>query len=112
MPITNEALWKSWIEHNQDPYGGAIVAVAREAMRLLDERPGPINPHRLINDADEAANMGGITGFMAGCVTRIISECHSRGDEFRVVWNRLFEVPDHVKGVVNPAIVTIKTGNE
>ena len=61
--------------------------VARKAMEMLDEDSGLIDSYDLITKADDAIKANGITGCMAGAVAAIISECHSRGEEFRKTWN-------------------------
>ena len=115
MPILKTDNWEKWVANNKDPYGKACVDVAREAMRLLDEREGDIDPHKLICEADDAAKSGGITGFMAGCVASMISQCHSRGDEFRRAWNTHNQIGDEGDranesgGVINPALLTVET---
>ena len=117
MPITKNAEWKKWVDTNKDGYGGACVAVARKAMEMLDKDPKfakKIDTHKLICDADDASNTGGITGFMAGCVAQMISTCHSRGEEFRKQWNIDNQIHDEAekinkgKGVINPALLTVK----
>ena len=115
MPITDMAAWEEWEEANQDPYGKACVDVAREVMRLLDERLEPIaEPNRLISDADDSIKAGGITGFMAGCVAQMVSKCHSRGEEFRRAWNHETQLgtegdrANESGGVLNPALLSIE----
>ena len=119
MPITNTDGWKKYEDSNQDDYGKACVDVAREVMRLLDEREGAFDPHKLICEADDLAlgDDGGITGFMAGCIASMIAQCHSRGDEFRRAWNTHNQIGDEGDranesgGVINPALLTIETGD-
>jgi hypothetical protein len=115
MPIIKEEDWNEWVTINTDGYGAACVEVAREVMRLLDERPGDFDPDAIINEADQNIKAGGITGFMAGCVAQMVSHCHSRGEEFRRKWNISNQIHDEGekanegKGVLNPALVNIKT---
>lgn len=113
MPIANQESWDKWVASNTDGYGGACVAVARNAMRLLDEGfelKEPNDTHKLICQADD---QGGITGFMAGAAASMISQCHSRGDEFRRLWNRNNQIGDEGErandsgGVLNPALLNI-----
>jgi len=106
MPIKNEKVWKEYETKNTDPYGKCCVNVAREVMRLIDKRKGPIDADKLICKADNNIKAGGITGFMAGCVARMVSTCHSRGDEFNRSWNAMWGVKD-AKRTVNPAVVKI-----
>ena len=112
--MINEEKWNAWVENNKDPYGGACVKVARRVMELLDEDGTPLHngyhpdihtAHGLICKADEDTNAGGITGFMAGCVAQMVTECHERGEEFRKSHNR---EEYEGEGVVNHSLLTIK----
>jgi len=84
MSITNQILWDSWGEKNQDPYGGTCVAIAKRAMEILDAEPGEFNASDLIQRADID---GWLSMNMAGYVASMIIHCHSRGEEFRKNWN-------------------------
>lgn len=106
MPIIDVKGWEKCVANNQDPYGAAVVAVARRVMEILDAEPGDFDPHALICRADKETEAGGITGYMAGAAASIIANAHSRGSEFRGKWNALFGVKSD-KGTVNPAILTI-----
>jgi hypothetical protein len=113
MPISNNVLWKDYLNKNQDGYGGACMKVAGRVMELLDSDPTPLHngyypdiytAHGLICKADDDVHAGGITGFMASCVAQMVSTCHSRGDEFRKSHNgEEYSGP----GVVNHALLTI-----
>lgn len=115
MPIIDRPTWKTWVDANTDPYGKACVDVARCAMEILDKEPGDFDTHMLICRADNEAKTEGITGFMAGCVAQMISQCHSRGEEFRRKWNKDNQINDEGDkaneggGVLNPALLNIKT---
>ncbi len=113
--MKNQEKWNSYVEKNNDPYGGACVKVAKRVMELLDEDKTPLHngyhpdihtAHGLICKADDDTKAGGITGFMAGCVAQMVTECHERGDEFRKSHNG-----EEYKGegVVNHALLTIET---
>ncbi len=113
--MKNQELWNSYVEKNNDPYGGAYVKVAKRVMELLDADPTPLHngyhpdihtAHGLICKADDDTKAGGITGFMAGCVAQMVSECHERGDEFRKSHNG---EEYQGEGVVNHALLTIQT---
>jgi hypothetical protein len=119
MPIINEEGWKKAVESNHDSYGKACVDVARRVMELMDEDPTPFHAgyspdvhttHGIICKADKDIKAGGITGFMAGCVASMVTQCHSRGEEFRKQWNKDngIEEKDDKGGVVNPAILTVE----
>lgn len=89
--IANEKLWQQYVDINKDdPYGKCCVEVARQVMKMLDEDDTPLRsgyddphtPHGIICKADDDISAGGITGFMASCVSGMISQCHSRGEEW------------------------------
>lgn len=88
--------------------------VARRAMEILDNESEDFDTHALICRADDESKAGGITGFMAGCVASMISQCHSRGEEFRKKWNKDNQIHDEGDkanesgGVLNPAILNIE----
>lgn len=112
MPITDQAAWKSWEDANKDPYGSCCVNVTREVMRLLDAEPGDFDAHKIVCRADDNIRAGGITGFMAGCVASMVSQCHSRGEEFRKKWNKFYQIgtegdeANDKGGVLNPALLS------
>jgi len=112
MPIIDEKKWNSCVEKNDDPYGKACVDVARRAMEILDEGK-EFDTHKIICQADSDTKTGGITGFMAGAVASMVSQCHSRGEEFRKLWNKDNQIHDEGdkandgNGVLNPALLNI-----
>jgi len=112
MPITNQDDWNTWVDSNRDPYGKACVDVAREVMRILDSVED-FDTYKIICDADRNIKAGGITGFMAGCVAKMVSSCHSRGEEFRTKWNTTNQLgtegdrANESGGILNPAIIEI-----
>lgn len=110
MPMINQADWDKQLKVNTDPYGSCIMNVAVEVMRLLDTPEyQEFDADKIINDADDNIKAGGITGHMAGCVAQIVAHCHSRGEEFRIKWNKNYGVDENKAhgGVVNPALITI-----
>ena len=113
MPVTNQKKWDECVEINKDAYGGCCVNVARQVMKILDEEPSDFDTHKIICRADEEVKASGITGFMAGCVAQMVSQCHSRGEEFRQKWNKDNQIKDEGdkankgNGVLNPAILEI-----
>ena len=112
MSIIDQAKWDSWVEANQDPYGKCCVDVARRVMEILDEG-NEFDTHKIITQADDDIEDGGITGFMAGAVASMVSQCHSRGEEFRRAWNIDNQIGNEGdkanagSGVLNPALLNI-----
>ena len=115
MPIIKEKEWNKHVEVNKDSYGKCCVDVTRQVMKILDDEPGDFDPHTIICRADDEVKAGGITGFMAGCVTSIVGQCHSRGDEFRRKWNKDVQIgnegdkANEEGGTLNPALLNIST---
>lgn len=116
MPIANQEDLDKWNENNKDPYGSCICKVAEEVMRMLDEEipeGKEYDPWDLINKADDNINAGGITGFMAGAAAQMVSHCHSRGEEFRRLWNKEIQIgnegdeANESGGILNPAVLNI-----
>jgi len=114
VPIKDQSKWESWVKNNQDSYGGACINVARRVMEILDNEAGDFDCHTIICRADDETKTGGITGFMAGAVASMVSQCHSRGEEFRRKWNcdnQISNEGDEANekgGVLNPALLNIK----
>lgn len=84
MPIILTKHWQNWVDKNQDPYGKYCVDVARRVMELIDEglsKSDYINAHKLISMADKELG-GGLSGFQAGAVYKMVNDVHSRGEEF------------------------------
>jgi hypothetical protein len=106
--------WDKWVKNNCDPYGKCCIDVARKVMEILDSEPGDFDCHNLINRADDEIGAGGITGFMAGAVAQMVSNCHSRGKEFLSKWNKGIQIGNEgeketEKGnALNPALLTIR----
>lgn len=110
--MKNQKLWDSLVKVNNDPYGKCCVDVAHRVMELLDNDNKPLHdgyypdintPHGLICQADNDIDAGGITGFMAGCVANMVSQCHERGEEFRRIWNKEYKG----NGTINPAVIEV-----
>lgn len=93
---------------NQDEYGKPCVDVARRAMELLDDRPGDIQAIKLVLDAMREIDES-LSGFQTGVVASVISECDSRGEEFKTAWNKEESGDPTEDGVNNPALMTIDT---
>lgn len=116
MAIQDVEKWNNYITKNKDSYGKCCVDVAREVMRLLDAQPAvDFNPSTIITQADKNIEAGGITGFMAGAVASMVSQCHSRGKEFQEKWNLAYQIGDEGEKAtaegetLNPALMSFKT---
>ena len=108
MKIKNIEGWDKATGGELNPYAKAIVKVAKKTMELLEavDATAKIDANELILEADRECKEG-ITGNMAGMIALLISKYHERGEEFRKSWNTYNGKPE-AKGVINPAIITIK----
>jgi hypothetical protein len=120
--IKNLEMWKEFVDKNTDSYGKCCVDVARQVMKILDDeyvdkkKIEPKDTHSLICRADDEIKAGGITGFMAGCVSSMVSQVHSMGDEWRKAWNIDNQIGTEgekankkKKAVLNPALISVST---
>lgn len=108
-------LWQSWVDANQDAYGGAVVTYAERWARLMQDEmlfTAPIYAQiRLAEIADRTsreADTEGITGFMYGCAVGMLAKAWVFGEELRRWHNKEWGAPD-AEGTVNPALLTIGT---
>ena len=114
MNLKDETSWNHYMEINQDPYSKCCVDVARRVMEILDLGEPLDKSWDIVNQADDDINAGGITGFMAGCIAQMVSQCHARGDEFRRKWNTESQIHDEGDqandsgGILNPVLLTIE----
>ena len=107
---SKKARWNEWVENNKDPYGLGIIRYAQKWANLMEEE---ISNGKQVKDiADETSNTAdteGITGFMYGCAVKILADVWEYGEELRKWHNKEYNYEGN--GVVNPAILTIKTDN-
>ncbi len=95
-----EKEYKKYVKMNsKNSYSSGVIKATEIVGNALDKGKSP----KEAMDGD----LGGITGFMAGCLAQAITRFHPRGKEFKKWWNESYGVKD-AKGVVNPAIVTFK----
>jgi len=105
MKLKNIEGWEKATGGELNPYAAAIVKVAKKVMELL-ENTDDFDANDLILKADEELKED-ITGNMAGMIALLVSKYHERGDEFKKSWNKSYGRED-AKGVINPAIITLK----
>ena len=106
-----EKEYKDWYDKNSDGYSRACFTYAERWAELLEVEISKTddvmkciveNADRLSNEADTE----GITGFMYGCAVSILSQYWEYGEELRKWHNKEYNYDG--KGVVNPAIMTIR----
>jgi|SRR6478736_91130 len=103
MNLKDPQKWEQYVAKNTDSYGGCCVKMAQRVMEILDKNE-PFDASKLIDEVDDE----GITGFMAGAIAAMVSQCHERGNDFKRSWNKSYG-SDSEEGTVNPAILTINT---
>lgn len=112
-----EKKYKDWLAKNQDAYGNACFRYAEHWAELMEADINSNstdddimaymiqNANRLSHEADTE----GITGFMYGCAVNILSQCWEYGEYLRRWHNNEYNY--NGDGVVNPAVLGIKTKN-
>lgn len=83
-----------------DDYSKAVIEAGEAVGKALDEGKTP-------EEAEKALHGFGLTGYMAGAAASAVAHYHVRGEEFRVWWNKQYNVESE-SGTVNPAILTVK----
>ena len=100
--------WNQWRDKNKDPYGKCCFDYAESWAKLMQVE---IDKGKTVRDCAEETShqLGfyGITGFMYGAAVSILSSCWLHGEELRKWHNK--EYNHEGDGVVNPAILTLKT---
>lgn len=125
-----EALVKSWIDgvvlhlidgkdkeyaefvtkNSNDGYSRAVVDYAEVWAKIMQRKL--VNGATISDIADESQKeLGylGITGFQYGCVVNALSHFWVHGQDLREWHNAKYGVSKEKKGVVNPAILTLKS---
>jgi len=108
LNLKNEKDWSKFVKNNTDFYGRCCIDVAKRAMEIIDKTKNI--PDDLILQASRELKAR-ITGFQAGCIASIISQCHTKGEEFRRIWNKENQIGNEgekAKGVLNPALLEMK----
>ena len=105
---SDKELWDKGIANNQDAYGGCVYEYAKSWGLLMQSR---INKGESLKDiaGETSFQLGfyGITGFMYGAAVSVLSSTWKYGEELRKWHNK--EYKHEGEGVVNPALLTIKT---
>lgn len=106
--------WKSFVDNNKDPYGGACVEYAENWARLMQAE---FAKGKTIADCakETSFQLGflGITGFMYGCAVSMLAKCWKHGEALRL-WHNLDaqiknegEKANESGGVLNPALLSM-----
>lgn len=114
MNISNQEIWNSWVESNQDDYGSAVIRYAEAWADLMEQQ---MSAGASLEDIAEAtsneADTEGITGFMYGCAVQLLATCWEFGEQLRR-WHNIDtqihserELANEQGGVLNPALLSI-----
>lgn len=107
-----EAAWQSWLDANQDDYGGAVMIYARQWAQLAQaeiERMKTADTQDIqgvFERTSHEADTSGVTGFMYGVAVSMLSQVWVYGGALKRWHNAQYGKPD-AEGVVNPALLTI-----
>ena len=102
-----KANWDAFVEVNsKDGYSAGVVNFARLWAKYMQYKLS--NGEKLVDIADSASNaadIGGITGFMYGCAVNSLSQMWKHGEELRKWHNGKYNHDGD--GCVNPAVLTL-----
>ncbi|MBL4951029.1 hypothetical protein JK635_02090 [Neobacillus sp. YIM B02564] len=108
MKVKDAKTYEDWKAKQKDDYS---LACFRYAEKWADLMESEIDSGAKVKDiADRTsheADTEGITGFMYGASVSILSQCWLHGEELRKWHNKEYEYEGD--GVVNPAVLTVKT---
>jgi hypothetical protein len=110
MEFKDENAWIEGKMKNTDPYGACVYEYAEGWAKLMQVEINKGN--KLIDCAEQTSyQLGflGITGFMYGAAVSVLSHCWKYGEDLRKWHNK--EYNHEGNGVINPAILSIKSKN-
>lgn len=96
------------LNNSKDPYSKGVVTYAERWANLMEEEiaKGEVL-EKIANSTSHTADTEGITGFMYGCAVQSLAHFWVYGELLRTWHNSLYGIKSD-KGVVNPAILTVK----
>jgi len=108
--------YKEWKDNQNDGYGLACFSFAENWAKLMQkeftnhniENPDVLSMLEYAEKCSHDADTEGITGFMYGMAVTILAEHWKYGEALRKWHNKEYGC-ENTEGVVNPAILTIKT---
>ena len=118
MQLLDAEGWKKANEANppSEPYGHRVITYSEEWANLMErDIAAGKTLEECAEDTSREADTDGITGFMYGAAVSTLSQVWIHGEALRRWHNRKYLTEEKAKdadasgGVVNPAIVTIKT---
>lgn len=115
MKLKDSAIWQTFQDTNDDPYGQGVI---RYAERWANAMEAEIEQGKSIADiaksTSHTADIDGITGFMYGCAVSVLAQCWEHGEALRR-WHNLDtqigtegERANTTGGVLNPALLNFE----
>jgi hypothetical protein len=107
-----EEIWTLGLQNNQDFYGRGVYDFAKRWAELLEkdiDETGNAEDAIVLYAEQRSgeADTDGITGFMYGCAVAILANVWEYGEFLRKWHNKEYDYAG--SGVVNPAILTIRS---
>lgn len=106
-----ESEYAQYVEKNsQDGYSKAVVDYAEGWAKTMQKKmtEGGQSVSEIADESQKGLGFLGITGFQYGCVVNVLSHFWVHGEPLREWHNAKYGISKEKKGVVNPAILTLK----
>jgi len=101
--------YKKGKDAQKDEYGKAIYEYAEMWAKLMQfEMSNGKALIECVESTSHESDIDGITGFMYGVAVSVLARCWKHGEELRKWHNKEYN-QEETKGVVNPAVLTIKS---
>lgn len=99
------------IKNSSDGYSRAVIDYAETWARIMQVEiaAGKTNIKDIADECQKGLGYLGITGFQYGCAVGALSRFWVFGEELRRWHNNEYGVAEDQKGVVNPAVLTLKS---
>ena len=95
--------------NSKDPYSARIVSYGEDWANLMEaELEAGKSLEDIADPTRTTADTDGITGFMHGAAVNALAHFWQHGEALRIWHNAKYNVSPNTKGVVNPAILTVK----
>lgn len=111
MKVIDQEGLDKWKENNQDEYGYGM-GIFKYAEKWADLMETMIAEGKQVKDIAEKtshiADTEGITGFMYGAAVAVLSFHWAHGEELRVWHNKQYGGSEETKGILNPAMLSIR----
>lgn len=108
MELADKAAWQQAVNANTDPHSRYIITFAERWARLMQAE---VNTGRKLEDIASSAlyeaDTEGLTASMYGSALRTLVTSWEHGEQLRQ-WHNKRASSNNARGVVNPAIITVR----